>query len=209
MLWEGFSVLVALAGLAIRAWAVGTAPSGTSERSTVNPRASELRTSGLYSVVRHPLYVGNGMMGLGLAMFPAVWYLPVILVIATLVYYERIAGREEAFLEERFGDAFRRWADTVPALLPRVGAYRPATTPFSLKKVMRHEFHGLMVIAAGALVLDLVQESMRAGRLEADPAWLWIGAGCGVVFVVMSAIKKTTRVLEIRDADPAPPRQDC
>ena len=60
--WEVFSVLVALSGLAIRAWAVGTAPAGTSERSTVSPRASQLRTSGLYSMVRHPLYLANGLM---------------------------------------------------------------------------------------------------------------------------------------------------
>ncbi len=200
--WEALSVLVALAGLAFRAWAVGTAPSGTSERSTVNPRASELRTSGLYSVVRHPLYVGNGLMGLGLALFPGVWYLPVILVLATLCYYERIAGREEAFLEERFGEDFRRWAEKVPALVPRLGSYVAASLPFSWRKVLRHEFHGLMVIAAGALALDAVQESARAGRLEADPAWLWAAIVCAAAFVVMSAVKKTTRVFEIRDGDP-------
>ena len=207
-LWEGLSVLVALLGLGIRAWAVGTAPRGTSERSTVNPRAAELRTSGLYSAVRHPLYVGNGLMGLGLALFPAVWYLPVILVLATFVYYERIAAREEAFLEDRFGDEFRRWTAAVPALVPRFRTYLPPTLPLSLRKVMRHEFHGLMVIAAGALVLDLVQESMRAGRLAADPVWLWVGAGCGVVFVVMSALKKTTRVLDIQEVDHAHASQD-
>jgi protein-S-isoprenylcysteine O-methyltransferase Ste14 len=203
-LWEGLSILVALTGLALRAWAVGTAPSGTSERSTVTPRASELRTSGLYSVVRHPLYVGNGLMGLGLALFPAVWYLPVILALATFVYYERIAAREEAFLEERFGDAFRRWAAGVPALLPGSGIYVPPSTPFSWRKVMRHEYHGLMVIAAMALVLDVVQESVRAGRLTADPVWLLTGMLCAVFFVVMAALKKTTRVLKIQDADPSP-----
>jgi protein-S-isoprenylcysteine O-methyltransferase Ste14 len=203
-IWEGFSVLVALFGLGVRGWAVGTAPSGTSERSTVNPRASELRTSGLYSVFRHPLYVGNGLMGLGLALFPAVWYLPVILLLATLVYYERIAAREEAFLEERFGDAFRRWVSAVPALVPGSGNYVPPSTRFSWRKVMRHEYHGLVVIAAGALVLDVVQESVRAGRLSADPVWLLTGLLCAAFFVLMSAVKKTTGLLEIRDADSQP-----
>jgi len=194
--WEAVSVLVALLGLATRAWAVGTAPSGTSERSTVNPRASELRTSGLYSIVRHPLYVANGLMALGLSMFPAVWYLPVILVLATLLYYERIAAREEAFLLERFGAPFEAWAARVPALVPSFAHYMPATTRFAWKKVARHEFHGLMVIAAGAAVLDVGQESWRAGRWAADPLWLWVCGVSAVLFVVMSAVKKGTRLLE-------------
>ena len=83
--WEVLSVVIALAGLGLRVWAVGSAPAGTSERSTTNPRASELRTSGAYSVVRHPLYVANGLMALGLALFPGVWYLPIVLVTATLL----------------------------------------------------------------------------------------------------------------------------
>ena len=99
-LWECASVAVALAGLALRVWAVGSAPSGTSERSTVDPRASQLRTTGPYSVVRHPLYVANGLMALGLSLFPGIWYLPVILALAAWLYYERIAIREEAFLAE-------------------------------------------------------------------------------------------------------------
>jgi len=194
--WETFSILVALSGLGLRIWAVGSAPSGTSERSTVNPRASQLRTSGPYSVVRHPLYLANGLMALGLALFPGIWYLPIILVLSTLVYYERIAAREEAFLLETFGPAFDIWANRVPVIVPSIACYVVATTPFSWKKVARHEFHGLMVVAAGAFVLDGAQESFRAWRWTVDDIWLWFFAASAGIFVVMAAIKKGTRLLE-------------
>lgn len=194
--WELLAVLVALSGLALRAWAVGTAPPGTSERSTVNPRASELRMSGPYSIVRHPLYLANGLMALGLALFPAVWYLPVILVLTTMLYYERIAAREEAFLHERFGRAFEEWAARVPAVVPSFAHYARATAPFSWRKVGRHEFHGLMVIASGVFVLDAAQESWRAGQWRVDAIWLWFFAATAALFIVMSAIKKGTRLLE-------------
>jgi len=193
--WEAFSILVALAGLGLRAWAVGSAPSGTSERSTVNPRASELRTSGVYSLVRHPLYLANGLMGLGLALFPAIWYLPMIFVLATLLYYERIAAREEAFLLERFGSEFEAWAGRVPAIVPSLSGYRRATMTFSWRKVLRHEFHGLMVIASGAFVLDAAQESWRAGLWTVDAVWLWFFGVSAVLFVGSIAIKKGTRLL--------------
>jgi protein-S-isoprenylcysteine O-methyltransferase Ste14 len=194
--WETLAVAVALFGVALRVWAVGSAPSGTSERSTVNPRASELRTTGVYSLVRHPLYVANGLMALGLALFPGIWYLPIILVAATLLYYERIAVREEAFLLSRFGPAFEDWASRVHALVPTLGTYVRATTPFSWKKVLRHEFHGLLVIAAGAFVLDLAQESWRARAWRVDAPWAWFCGVSAILFVVFAALKKGTHALE-------------
>ena len=196
MAWKVVAVMVALAGLALRVWAVGSAPSGTSERSTVNPRASELRTSGPYSIVRHPLYLANGLMALGLSLFPGVWYLPVVLVLATLLYYERIAVREEAFLSDRFGADFEAWAGRVPAVVPSFGGYCRATQPFSWRKVLRHEFHGLMVIASGAFILDLAQQSWRAGYWCVDATWLWFFAASAVLFLGSIALNKGTHLLE-------------
>jgi protein-S-isoprenylcysteine O-methyltransferase Ste14 len=194
--WEYLSVAVALAGLGLRAWAVGSAPSGTSERSTTNPRASQLRTTGVYSLVRHPLYVANGLMALGVSLFPAVWYLPVILVLATWLYYERIAAREEAFLAERFGAEFEAWSSRVPACRPSFASYQPSAQAYSWKKVLRHEFHGLLVVAAGALVFDAAQESLRARAWRVDAPWAWFFAASAALFVVFAALKRGTRVFE-------------
>jgi protein-S-isoprenylcysteine O-methyltransferase Ste14 len=194
--WECVSVAVALAGLALRVWAVGSAPSGTSERSTVNPRASQLRTTGPYSVIRHPLYVANGLMALGLSLFPGIWYLPIILVLATWLYYERIAIREEAFLADRFGREFEAWSSRVAACRPSFAAYERSAIPFSWKKVLRHEFHGLLVVAAGAFVFDTMQESWRARAWQVDALWLWFFAASAVLFLIFAALKRGTRLFE-------------
>lgn len=196
--WELLAAAVALAGLALRVWAVGTAPVGTSERSTTNPRASQLRTTGLYSVVRHPLYLANGLMALGIALFPAIWYLPPIVVLATLLYYERIAAREEQFLDGQFGEAFRAWAGRVPAVVPAVSGYVRSESPMSWRKALRGEFHGLLVIAASAFVLDAAQEWARGGPRTADPVWTWALAATAAAYVSAEAVKKTTRLLDPR-----------
>jgi hypothetical protein len=148
-------------------------------------------------VVRHPLYVANGLMALGLALFPGIWYLPVIFVLATFLYYERVAVREEALLEDLFGGQFLAWASRVPAWWPSLAAYAPSAIPFSWKKVLRHEFHGLLVIAGAAFVFDAVQESWRARAWQADPAWLWFFAASAVLFVIFTALKRGTRVFEV------------
>jgi protein-S-isoprenylcysteine O-methyltransferase Ste14 len=65
-LWEAICVAVSLVGLGIRIATVGHAPGGTSGRRTVGgPSALALNTSGMYSVVRHPLYLGNYFQWLG------------------------------------------------------------------------------------------------------------------------------------------------
>ena len=194
--WELASVAIALAGLGLRVWAVGSAPPGTSERSTVNPRASQLRTTGPYSLMRHPLYVANGMMALGLSLFPGIWYLPVILVLATLLYYERIAVREEAFLADRFGGDFDAWSARVSACRPSLSTYRRSAIPYSWKKVLRHEFHGLLVIGAGAFVFDAMQETLRAGAWHVDALWLACCGASAALFLVFTALKRGTRLLE-------------
>ena len=194
--WQIAALAIALAGLLIRVVAVGTAPAGTSERSTTDPRASELRTSGLYSIIRHPLYLGNMLTAIGFACFTTVWYLPVIVALIGVLYHERIAAREEVFLEGRFGEAFLRWADRVPAMIPRLSGYVRSTTPFAWRGVAGREFHGLFVIGAVLFVLDLARAALATGRLVFDPFWTALFLLTAAIFLVCVVLKKTTRLFQ-------------
>ena len=210
--WQLLAFVVALAGLAVRVAAVGTAPPGTSERSTTSPRASELRTTGLYSVVRHPLYLGNTLTAVGLACFTTTWYVPVIVVLLAMLYHERIAAREEVFLEDKFGTEFVRWADRVPAFVPRLSGYVRAGTPFLWRRVLGREFHGLFVIGTVLFALDLARSALATGRLVFDPIWTVIFLVTAAIFIVCSWLKKHTGVLKVEEASqahvPAIPRSD-
>lgn len=197
--WQLLSLAVALAGLAVRVAAVGTAPPGTSERSTTSPRASRLRTTGLYSVVRHPLYLGNTLTAVGLACFTTMWYVPVIVVAAAALYHERIAAHEELFLEEKFGGDFARWADRVPAFIPRLSVYVRGETPFVWRRVAASEFHGLFVIGSVLFVLDLARSALAAGRLVFDPLWTGIFLVTAAIFIACSLLKKHTRLLKVNE----------
>lgn len=197
-LLQAVAVAVALSGLAVRVAAIGTAAEGTSERSTVNPRASRLRTTGLYSLVRHPLYVGNTITAIGLAAFTTRWYLPVIVLAVGLLYHERIAAREEAFLEARFGDEFRSWAAEVPAMWPGGAGYRRSDVPFGWRRPLGSEFHGLMTIASVVFVLDLFRAWLATGRLVFDPVWTRFFVVSAAIFAACTALKKTTGVFRAR-----------
>ena len=179
---------------------IGSAPPGTSGRGTRDPYATLLNTTGIYSVVRHPLYLGNTLVAFGLGLFTATWFLPTIIVLASLLYHERICVREEVFLEARFGDAFRAWAREVPTLVPALGRYRAPAGPFRWKKVLGREFHALFVIGAGFLFLDVLRHVFAAGQLAASPVWSAVCAVTGVIFAVLLVLKKWTSVLRVQES---------
>jgi len=198
--WKLVAAGVAIAGEALRFAVSGLAPEGTSERSTTGPRAAMLNTSGIYSVVRHPLYIANTMTMVGLAMFPGRWALPVIVLLASVLYYERIAMREEAFLDTQFGDAFREFTNRVPAIVPRFSNHTPSTRRFSVMRGLEREFNGILAIAASLYLLDLVEASSRSGTLQhVNAVWTWFLAAAAALFVLM-VIRKQMRA---RPAQPA------
>ena len=188
--WEIGCFVLSMAGLAVRMFTVGTAPRGTSGRNTRAQKAEVLNTTGPYSVVRHPLYVGNYLIALGLSFFSRTWFLPVIVSLATLVYYERIAAREEEFLEQKFGEEFRIWAARVPAVIPNVRHYLPPALPFSWGKALGREFHGLFAITTGFFVLDVMEDFWVTGGLHFDPLWTSVFILSAFFLAVMRTLKK-------------------
>jgi len=161
--WVGVCLATSLAGLVVRVYVKGSAPEGTSERSTTSIRAASLSTGGAYSLVRHPLYAANTLIALGLTMLSPEWLFPVVALLLHLLYFERIAMAEERFLADRFGPEFHQWAARVPALLPRRWAgFVPA--PFSWRRAAG-ELHAFMAIGAGFFVALVLQQSLIRGRL--------------------------------------------
>jgi protein-S-isoprenylcysteine O-methyltransferase Ste14 len=191
--WEVACFVVALCGLFMRGFVVGTAPQGASTRGTRRPTADSLSTLGAYSIVRHPLYLANTLVALGCALLSGTWYLPLIIVLLSFVYHERIAAREEAFLQSTFGDGFRAWASQVPAMIPAFGRYQPSNVPFQAQKVIMQESHGLCAIGTAFLVLDTLEDSVRLGHFQIDPAWLAIFVATLIPFLIVVVVKKSGR----------------
>jgi len=106
------------------------------------------------------------------------------------VYYERIAAREEEFLEEKFGEEFRIWAARVPAVIPTFRHYLPPALPFCWGKALAREFYGLFAITTGFFVLDVMEDFWVTGGLRFDPLWTSVFILSAFVFAVMRPLKK-------------------
>lgn len=84
----------------------------------------ELVTTGIYSRVRHPMYMAMFMQGLGQLLFLPNWLIgPAWLVSFGLLYLLRI-GHEERMMLDRFGAEYEAYCRTTGRLLPCSGSRR-------------------------------------------------------------------------------------
>ncbi len=195
--WDYFCLGVSFLGLFVRVMTVAYVPQHTSGRNTKRQIASELNTSGIYSVVRHPLYLGNYLIGLGISLVQGVWWLPVIYSLAFWLYYERIMFAEEAFLGQKFGDDYRHWAATTPAFLPRFRQWRKASLPFSWINVLRREYSGLMLVILCHAGQEFFEQWMKQHRVVWEVFWATLLFGGLTIYFVLRWLNRNTNVLRV------------
>jgi protein-S-isoprenylcysteine O-methyltransferase Ste14 len=183
-------VLIAL-GLAARWHIAGTTPRDICGRSTRWHLASELNTQGLYSMTRHPLYLANSLVLLGFTLRCGAAWLPAVVAGTAIVWYRPIVREEEAFLERRFGEAWREYATRVPVIPPRIRGYARSPLRFSWRAALGGEFYGLCGALVSLAVLELV-----AGGATPRFASLALLAGCGAAFFTLRILKRRTTLLE-------------
>lgn len=108
------AVPILVAGQGLRFWAAGMIP----KYRTLTLDAPKLITTGPYSFVRNPLYLGNGIMGCGWALALGWWWLAAFAAAFGVIYSAIIIPYEEAFLAKKFGAEYERFLRSTPQLVP-------------------------------------------------------------------------------------------
>lgn len=193
--WEAVCLSVGAFGLGLRVLTVAFIPEGASGRGTGAPAASRLNTTGLYSLVRNPLYLGNFFAWLAPVVFIRDFSAAVIFILAFALYYERIVCAEEAFLLEKFGERYREWARKTPAFIPRFSNWVRPDLPFSWKMALSREYHGLYGLVAAMFLLETLGDFYTRGVFTLDGCWAAImAAGTAFYLSVRFLVKKTSRL---------------
>ncbi|MGB8993566.1 MAG: isoprenylcysteine carboxylmethyltransferase family protein [Desulfobaccales bacterium] len=193
--WDLVCLAISLMGEGVRFFTVGFVPRGTSGRNTLRQVADVLNTTGMYAVVRNPIYLGNFIIWVGLSLFMRSWWFTTLIVLLFTVFYERIMFAEEAFLREKFGDTFMQWAEHTPAMIPRFKNWRPPSLPFSWKSAIKREYGSFFAIIVTFTALELLAGLFSQGKLTLDAIWLKLFIGSGVLYLVIRYLKKKTQVL--------------
>jgi protein-S-isoprenylcysteine O-methyltransferase Ste14 len=194
--WEVFCLSISFVGLAVRFVTVGYVPSGTSGRNTKGQKAKVLNTTGMYSIVRHPLYLGNLVITLGLVLFVASWWLGLIVALAFCLYYERIMVAEETFLQNKYGALFSDWAEKTPTLLPRFKNWQPPNLPFSIRNALKREYSGFFLIIASFTFLDISEDILSGHEWESNWGWITLFIAGLLIYLALRTLKKKTGILD-------------
>ncbi len=134
--------LVVLAGAALRTWS-----SGYVEKNR------ELSMDGPYAYVRHPLYVGNFLLGFGFSVMANRWFLILAFVLLFYVLYASVIHEEEKTLQHTFGEAYTEYSKNVPAFIPRFDGRGPQTGRFTWELVRQHREHQTWLGIVGGICL--------------------------------------------------------
>lgn len=156
--------------------------------------ADVLEEGGIFAHCRNPLYIGNLMILTGLAIVHNGWAMYFVVLPLFVVAYSALIRAEEEYLEQRFGDDYRRYCERVPRWWPILhhwrGTFRGAK--MSWRRVLRQEYGTPAGWLSGFLLLLMYEHrSPLATPLGATERNVLIAA-----WAMLAAAYATTRILK-------------
>jgi protein-S-isoprenylcysteine O-methyltransferase Ste14 len=195
--WGSCAIIISFLGLIVRCITVGYVPRGTSGRNTQSQVAEVLNTTGMYSISRNPLYLGNFIIVFGITLFIEVWWLAVLIWFGFWLYYERIMFTEEEFLRSKFKDQFIKWAEKTPIVIPRFRNWEKPKLGFSFKTVLRREFSTFFSIVATFFFLEVLTNLLTQKHFLVHNSWIIFFIISLAIYLFFLTLKKKTKLLNV------------
>ncbi|MBU8891196.1 MAG: isoprenylcysteine carboxylmethyltransferase family protein [Bacteroidales bacterium] len=195
--WSIICLAVSILGLAVRIMVIGFTPKGTSGRNTEQQVAETVNTKGIYSVVRHPLYLGNFLMWFGIILYVNNIWFAITCILLFWLYYERIMFAEEQFLKNKFGDKYLKWSMTAPPFFPKLKGWNKSEMEFSTRNVLKREYNGLFAVGISFAYLNVLRNYLETKTFLITDFWLYTLIITFLAFVILRTLKKKTRILNV------------
>lgn len=192
------SLLISLMGLLIRCFTVAHAPKNTSGRNTKEGQIAEvLNTTGVYSICRNPLYLGNFLMGLGFMTLSLNILIILIYCVVYFAYYLTIIMAEENFLLNKFKEAYIAWCDVTNCIIPSFARYKVAELSFSLRNVLRREYTGLMLIALIMYIFAVARDGFYLHTFSIFNFYTLLFVATIIIYIALRTIRKKTTWFDV------------
>jgi protein-S-isoprenylcysteine O-methyltransferase Ste14 len=182
-------LLISILGEVIRVISVGYAYSGTSGRESFL-RAESLNVTGIYSIARNPLYIGNFFMFCGLvAVFSNIYALLIIGIFLISQYYFIILA-EENFLKETYRKDYVTYCSRVKRIFPTFKHYARNRNTFNFRKVLFKESDSVFNMLVMYLFVLFYKERVFTSRIDNPFYYIVPGAVLIAGYVIIKIIKK-------------------
>lgn len=112
------SILLGIIFLIIGVWFALNGVVEITLRVSETHRTEKIITSGVYTRVRHPQYLGGILSHLGISFLLSVWFSLLLTPIITALYF-LLSLKEEKELIKEFGDVYEKYRKMVPMMIPK------------------------------------------------------------------------------------------
>ena len=135
--------------------------SGRAHKKARSDKGHGLVTTGPYSLVRNPMYLGTFLIGAGFILIVWPWYLLPVYVVVFFLRFGIQIRREEKYLHGTFGPSYEAYVREVPPIFPRWKDFTRAQLKkfFLIDEIWTtKEKNGLLFFPFLVLVLELSQD---------------------------------------------------
>lgn len=156
-LYEDLCVILSLVGFAIYSYSLGAATVPPLKR-TKGRATDSYQQTGIYSVVRHPKYIGMVTMWMGPALITGFLWFEIAYWLFCWLYYERIMAAEETNTRSLLSPIYRNVADKTPAFIPNILLFKKPQFPFDWRKAVLREDNQLTYVTVAFFIFDFSSE---------------------------------------------------
>jgi protein-S-isoprenylcysteine O-methyltransferase Ste14 len=163
--------------------------------------AGHLVRGGMYGVTRNPMYIGNGLIAIGMTMHfgsPLGYF---VLIPFFLFVYQAIVAAEEAYLRDKFGAEYSDYEKSVNRYLPALSRVREAFAGmgFDWRKSIKKDLGTVVGLTIGLILLPVWRtyflHGMEATQAAAMRA-LWLTLGVTALYLFLLKLKKNDRLFK-------------
>ncbi|MBU1997750.1 MAG: isoprenylcysteine carboxylmethyltransferase family protein [Candidatus Omnitrophica bacterium] len=149
-------ILCIIKGVLIRMAARG-------HKKKFSKKGGDLVTSGLYSLVRNPMYLGSCSLGIGFVLLVWPWWSVPIFLWLFYIRFNKQVVKEEELLGELFGQKYKNYCKGTPRVFPSIKKCLEVKTKeiIDVKELFStKEIRGLLTWPLLAVVLEYFQEKV-------------------------------------------------
>lgn len=128
-------------------------------------KASEIVTSGPYSVSRNPLYVFSALAAMGVGAQTGSLVVAAVFGLATIIAFHIVIWREEDYLASVFGQGYADYVARVPRFWPRFSLYQDVETVVARPSLLYRTLTDGLVFFVAVPAFEAIEWAQSAGHL--------------------------------------------
>ncbi len=126
---------------------------------------SRLVQGGVYALTRNPMYLGNGLIAIGMSMVAGAPLIYLIVLPLFLCIYQAIIAAEETYLRRQFGAEYERYCASVNRLLPAIDRAKQVLAPraYHWRQAVRKDLSTMAGLFLGLVLLLVLRRLWLEG----------------------------------------------